>query len=220
MSRPDIMDLLLPRLRELAGAWHGPLIGDAVKAHGRDPYLVLVGTLLSLRTKDETTAVALPRLWAQASHPAAMVALGTEAIARLIYPVGFYNNKAATLVQVSQLLLDEHRGLVPATMEALLALPGVGRKTANLVLSEGFGIPAICVDTHVHRISNRLGYVTTQTPEETEQALRAKLPPHHWHSINELLVLFGQNLCKPLSPLCSQCPITTQCPKTGVAKRR
>jgi len=185
-----------------------------------DPFDVLVSTLLSLRTKDETTEPAARRLLARAPEPAAMLALPATEIARLIFPVGFYRRKAGQLREVSRLLLDRHGGRVPADMEALLALPGVGRKTANLVLSAGFRIPAICVDTHVHRISNRWGYVRTRTPEETETALREKLPGRWWLSVNRLLVLFGKSVCQPISPRCSTCPVAARCARAGVGRSR
>jgi len=191
-----------------------------VERVSRNPFDVLVSTVLSLRTKDETTEPAAKRLLGRAGDPEAMLALSEATIAKLIYPVGFYRRKAEQLRRVSALLLERHHGAVPAEMEALLALPGVGRKTANLVLSAGFGIPAICVDTHVHRITNRWGYVRTRTPEETETALRAKLPGRYWLTINGLLVLFGKALCQPISPRCSGCPIGARCPRVGVGRHR
>jgi endonuclease-3 len=191
-----------------------------VERVSRNPFDVLVSTLLSLRTKDETTEPAAKRLLGVAPDPETMLALSATTIAKLIYPVGFYRRKAEQLRGVSKLLLDRHHGAVPAEMEALLELPGVGRKTANLVLSAGFGIPAICVDTHVHRITNRWGYVRTRTPEETETALRAKLPGRHWLTINGLLVLFGKAVCQPISPHCSTCPVGARCPRVGVGRHR
>ena len=148
------------------------------------------------------------------------MALGESEIRRLIYPVGFYPTKAKRLIQISRILLEEYAGEVPADLEEMLKLPGVGRKTANLVLVEGFKIDAICVDTHVHRISNRIGYVHTHTPEKTEFALREKLPRKHWVHYNELLVAFGQVLCRPISPFCSRCPVSEMCPRIGVKRSR
>ncbi len=199
-------------------------LGEDAKAMvervSRNPFDVLVSTLLSLRTKDETTEPAAKRLLGRARTPEAMLGLEAKEIERLIYPVGFYHRKARQLREVSRLLLERHGGKVPDDMDALLELPGVGRKTANLVLSAGFGIPAICVDTHVHRITNRWGYVRTRSPEETEQALRAKLPRRHWLTINGLLVQFGKAVCQPVSPRCSGCPVAARCPRIGVGKHR
>jgi endonuclease-3 len=188
--------------------------------HAAGPFKVLIATLLSLRTRDDTTAVAAPRLFAIADTPQAMVNLSSDEIAQLIYPVGFYRTKARDILAICQQLLTQHAGQVPADMNQLLALPGVGRKTANLVLAIGFGIPAICVDIHVHRICNRWGYVDTTTPEETEQVLRQALPSAFWIPINGLLVTLGQQICHPTSPRCSQCPLRTVCAQRGVTRHR
>ncbi len=193
---------------------------DAMAGADRTPYRVLIATILSLRTKDTMTAVVAPRLFAVADTPAAMVNLSETQLVELIYPVGFYRNKARSIRQVSQLLLDQYDGAVPADLDALLALPGVGRKTANLVLTAGFGLPGICVDTHVHRICNRWGYLATRTPDETEMVLREQLPPQHWIPINMLLVTLGQNICHPTSPRCSVCPVATWCARVGVTRSR
>jgi len=186
----------------------------------RDPFRVLVACIISLRTKDAITAEASGRLFARAQTPAGLVRLGAARIARLIYPAGFYNTKARQIVEISRRLVRHHGGRVPADREALLELPGVGRKTANLVLGLGFGMPAICVDTHVHRISNRLGLVATRTPEETERALEIVLPRRLWIDINDLLVTFGQNVCHPTSPRCSTCVLAERCPRIGVSRSR
>jgi len=199
--------------------WQAPII-TFIANRGATPFEILVSTLLSLRTKDEVTAQAAARLFKQARTPEGLLALGEKATADLIYPVGFYPTKAKRLMEISRIILNDHNGEVPDTMEQLLALPGVGRKTANLVLVEGFGIPAICVDTHVHRISNRIGYVATKNPEQTEMALRGKLPKKHWIHYNELLVAFGQVICRPVSPFCSRCPVAQMCPRIGVPKSR
>ncbi|NBU65456.1 MAG: endonuclease III, partial [Chloroflexia bacterium] len=185
-----------------------PLI-DQMQAAG--PFKVLIATLLSLRTRDDTTAIVAPRLFAVADTPQALITLGSEKIAQLIYPVGFYRTKARDIVAICQQLITLHAGDVPADMQQLLALPGVGRKTANLVLAIGFGIPAICVDIHVHRICNRWGYLATTTPEETEQVLRQTVPSAFWIPINGLLVTLGQQICHPTSPRCSLCPVRTVC---------
>ena len=191
-----------------------------IASRGASPYEILISTLLSLRTKDEVTAAATIRLFEQANTPEQMVLLDAETIEKLIFPVGFYHTKAERIITVSRILIEQYQGDVPDTMDALLALPGVGRKTANLVLVEGFGIPAICVDTHVHRISNRIGYVKTKTPDKTEMALRKKLPKRHWIKYNEILVAYGQTVCKPVSPFCSKCVVEEMCPKVGVTKSR
>jgi endonuclease III len=182
----------------------------------RDPFEILISTLLSLRTKDEVTEAASERLFALASTPEEMVRLSDKEIQRAIYPVGFYRNKAETILHVCRELITRFRSRVPETIDALLTLKGVGRKTANLVVALGFGGAGLCVDTHVHRISNRLGYVRTKTPEATEFALRAKLPAEYWLRYNTLLVAFGRNTCRPISPLCSVCPIAVCCDRVGV----
>jgi len=209
-------------VRTLTGTsrrWNPTAVG--IVAHeSRDPFQVLISCLISLRTKDEVTGEASARLFRLARTPRTMVGLPAVAIARAIYPAGFYRTKARTIREICRTLLARHGGQVPATMEELLALKGVGRKTANLVLTIGFGMPGICVDTHVHRISNRLGIVDTNTPEQTESALRQVLPRRYWIPYNDLLVTFGQNVCKPISPLCSACPVHADCPQLGVGVRR
>ncbi len=185
-----------------------------------DPFRVLIACLLSLRTKDATTLPAAERLFALASDPKAMADLDEARIREAIYPVGFYKVKARTVRRVSRDLMDRFGGRVPDRLEDLLTLKGVGRKTANLVLIEGFGKPGMCVDTHVHRISNRLGYVRTRTPEETEEILRRILPRRYWKDYNALLVTWGQNVCRPVSPLCSRCPVREVCARIGVAHSR
>lgn len=186
----------------------------------RDPFKVLVSCILSLRTKDELAEVKSRDLWPHASTPRGMIALGHEKLAELIYPVGFYRRKAIQIVEMSRIVINEYQGRVPDTIENLLELPGVGRKTANLVVSVGFDKPGVCVDTHVHRIVNRWGYVKTETPEKTEMALREKLPKKYWKEINRLLVFFGKTVCAPLSPRCSTCFLKKECPAVGVGKRR
>ena len=184
------------------------------------PFLVLISCIMSLRTKDETTLPASERLFAIAKTPQEMLGLNAAKIRKLIYPVGFYKTKAETILGISRDLIERFDGKVPDDIDELLTLKGVGRKTANLVVIEGFQKPGICVDTHVHRISNRLGYVRTRTPDETEWALREKLPRRHWLRYNELLVVWGQNVCRPISPKCSQCPVQGMCGKAGVGKSR
>jgi endonuclease-3 len=203
-------------LREQAPGWRAPVVTLIAETTG-DPFRVLVSTILSLRTQDQTTAAAARRLFARAATPATMLALRATTIARLIYPVGFYRTKARAIRSVCRTLLERWGGSVPRDLDALLTLNGVGRKTANLVLTLGFRAPGICVDTHVHRITNRWGYVDTRSPNETEQALRRRLPREHWIEINDLLVAFGQRVCRPISPHCSRCPIAAYCPRRAVA---
>jgi endonuclease-3 len=196
-----------------------PIVSQLAHEH-RNPFEILISTLLSLRTKDEVTAAATERLFALASTPEEMLRLSEEEIQKAIYPVGFYRNKAGTILHVCRELIARFHSLVPGTLEELLTFKGVGRKTANLVVSLGFNGAGLCVDTHVHRISNRLGYVRTKTPEETEFALREKLPAKHWSRYNTLLVAFGRNTCRPVSPLCSGCPVAALCDRIGVTKSR
>ena len=186
----------------------------------RSPFHILVACVISLRTKDEVTAEASARLFDLAQTPEALAVLDEGAIAKAIYPAGFYNTKARQLREISAILVAEHRAEVPKNEADLLALPGVGRKTANLVLGIGHDIPAICVDTHVHRIPNRLGMVETLKPEQTEKALMALLPKDIWIPINDLLVTFGQNQCHPVSPRCSTCPLDDLCGRVGVERHR
>ena len=181
---------------------------------------MLVACLLSLRTQDTTTGPAAARLFALAATPKAMLTLSTRQIERAIYPVGFYRTKARVILRLCRDLIARFDGRVPDRLDDLLTLHGVGRKTANLVVTMGFDKPGICVDTHVHRISNRLGYVRTRTPDETEMALRAKLPRRYWIGYNDLLVTFGQNVCAPVSPKCSRCPVGGLCPRVGVRTAR
>jgi len=191
-----------------------------IKQFGRNPYLVLVSCILSLRTKDTVSLPASQRLFALAQTPSALLSLTPKTIQDLIYPVGFYRQKTKQLLKISSILQKQYNSAVPNTEKDLLALPGVGPKTTNLVLSLGFNIPALCVDTHVHRISNHLGLVNTETPEETEAQLKLILPKEYWSEFNELMVMWGQNICVPISPFCSKCPLLPLCPQNGVNKRR
>ena len=197
-----------------------PSVSQIVKEYGRKPFLVLVSCLLSLRTKDTVSLPASRRLFAEAKTPSQILKLPIGKIEKLIYPVGFYRQKAINLHVMSKTLIETFGSKVPATEKELLSLKGVGRKTANLVLGEGFGIPAICVDTHVHRISNRLGLVKTRTPEETEAELKKILPKEYWRDFNRLLVQWGQNICAPISPFCSKCVLVQLCDKVGVTSSR
>lgn len=215
---PEELAWLFAELSRLHRQLRPTTLAQVEKA--RDPFRLLVACILSLRTKDAVTAQAAARLFAEAPHAQALAQLPEARIAQLIYPVGFYRTKASQLHQLAQLLLERHGGKVPASRQALLALPGVGRKTANLVLGLAFRIPAICVDTHVHRLANRLGLVATRKPEETEKALEALLPQAYWIPVNDLLVTFGQALCTPTSPRCSSCPLAARCPRVGVTRHR
>lgn len=205
-------------LREEVRKYREPAV--TVVARKRDPFRVLISCLLSLRTKDDVTAAASSRLFSIADTAAGIGRLPVDVIEKAIFPAGFYRTKAATLRRVSLEILDRYAGRVPDQIDELLTLKGVGRKTANLVVTLAYGKPGICVDTHVHRISNRLGWVKTRTPESTETALRDVLPPDYWIEINDLLVTYGQNVCTPLSPRCSACTIHEICPKVGVGRHR
>lgn len=196
-----------------------PSVSGIARRH-RDPFRILISTLLSLRTKDDVTDAASARLFALAPTAHDLARLDLKRIERAIYPAGFYRIKARTVRDVARRLATEFGGNVPDTIAALLDFKGVGRKTAALVVSLGFGTPAICVDTHVHRISNRLGWVRTRTPDETEQALMDLVPRKHWIDVNEIMVGFGQRVCTPLSPHCSRCPVARSCARVGVGKCR
>jgi endonuclease III len=211
MHSEDIHQVVKILKREIR-QWPVPAIGKYVET----PFTVLISCILSLRTQDRTTLAASDRLFAIATKPQAMLGVPAERIEEAIYPVSFYRTKAKTIHTICRQLLLEHGGQVPSDMEPLLRLHGVGRKTANIVVTLGFRKPGIAVDTHVHRISNRLGYVRTRTPEKTEMALRRKLPSRYWIVFNDLLVAYGQNLCKPISPHCSKCRIAAYCKRVGV----
>jgi len=210
---------MLRVLRREAPGWNAPIVG-LIAQERRDPFLTLIGCILSLRTRDETTEAACVRLFARAATPDAMLGLARRTIERLIYPVGFYRTKAKAILAICRDLGKRFGGRVPDTIEELLTFDGVGRKTANLVVTEAFGKPGICVDTHVHRISNRWGLVKTKSPDKTELALRKVLPRPHWLEYNGLLVAFGQTICQPVSPRCSRCPIEPACPKINVVRSR
>lgn len=213
------LDKMIPILRTEYARFPMPIVTQYSQV-GRAPFKILISTLISLRTKDAVTAEASKKLFALADTPDKMRRLSLPTIEKAIYPAGFYHNKARTIVYVCNELLDRFGGKVPDDLDQLLTMKGVGRKTANLVVTLGFNKPGICVDTHVHRISNRFGLVKTKTPDDTEMALRKKLPPKYWIEYNDLLVTYGQNLCKPISPLCSQCKVARFCEKVGVGKSR
>lgn len=197
-----------------------PPVVTLIAEGGRDPYKVLFSTILSARTKDETTAAASARLFAVAPDVQGLAELSVERIEKLIHPVGFYRTKAKSVRAAARLLCEEFGGVVPDSIDELVKLPGVGRKTANLVLTEAFQKDAICVDTHVHRILNIWGYLDTDQPDETERVLRDKLPRRYWIDLNKTLVSFGQQICVPLSPWCSRCPVAHRCPRLGVERSR
>jgi endonuclease-3 len=204
----DVKGLALPWLENMAK--QGP----------QNPFKVLVSCILSLRTQDKTTGAASERLFKLAPDVKVMSGLTVRNIEKVIYPVGFYRVKAERIREICKILIRNYKSVVPDEIDELLKLKGVGRKTANLVVTLGYGKPGICVDTHVHRISNRWGYIKTKNPEQTEFALRKKLPHKYWLRINALLVAFGQNICKPISPICSKCSIEKFCDKVGVKKHR
>jgi len=215
------VDRILKTIRLIEGQVRGWAVPSVTKISRRDdPYQVLVSCILSLRTKDKTTIEASKRLFEVADGPKGILKLNESRIRKLIYPVGFYRNKSRVILGLSRRIVEEYSGKVPDSLEELLELKGVGRKTANLVLGLGFGLPALCVDTHVHRISNRLGWVKTKTPEQTEYALREAIPRREWIRLNTTLVTFGQNLCLPVSPFCSRCKANEFCKKRGVDKWR
>lgn len=198
-----------------------PSVSQVAADHPRDPFRVLVSTMISLRTKDAVTSSASERLFARAATPAAVAALSEEEIASLIFPAGFFRTKAGHIRETARRISEEYGGIVPEDRDLLMRFPGVGRKTANLVLNLGFGIEAICVDTHVHRIANRTGWVGTKTPEETELALEKILPRRFWIPINGILVAYGKSVCTPASPRCGSCPLRdSRCARRGVGRSR
>ena len=208
----------LKKLKKAVRKFRTPSV--TVIAKKNDPFAVLVSCIISLRTRDEVTELASARLFTLAKLPAELLELSNAKIEKAIYPAAFYRNKTKSLKELCQVLVKEYSGKVPDKLEQLLKLKGVGRKTANLTLILGHNKPGICVDIHVHRISNRWGYVKTKSPNETEMVLREILPKRFWKGYNDLLVSFGQNLCKPVSPFCSSCPVEDQCPKIGVNRSR
>jgi endonuclease-3 len=206
-------------LRRQVPKWQTPIVG-VVAESSHDPFQILISCLLSLRTQDATTERATQRLFALADTAERMSKLPTKKIEEAIFPVGFYRTKAKNIREICRVLIRDHSGKVPDEINELLKLRGVGRKTANLVVTLGYRKPGICVDTHVHRISNRWGYVRTKNPKQTEFVLRAKLPPQYWIEYNDLLVTFGQNLCRPISPICTRCPVEKYCDKIEVKTHR
>jgi len=214
--RPEDIQRVVSILRKEVRKWPVP----AIAKYAETPFTVLISCLLSLRTQDRTTIAASERLFAIAATPSDMLAVPVDTIEKAIYPVAFFRVKARTIHDICRRLLDRFGGEVPSDLDDLLTLPGVGRKTANIVVTIGFRRKGIAVDTHVHRISNRLGYVRTKNADATEMALRRKLPKRYWIMFNDLLVAYGQNLCKPISPMCSQCKIAQYCRRVGVRVSR
>ncbi|MCM8783666.1 MAG: endonuclease III [Candidatus Omnitrophica bacterium] len=210
------LDKIIEILRKEVRQYRKPVVSFVADYSKNNPFLVLISCLLSLRTQDKTTDKATKGLFSLATTPQEMLRLSLREIEKAIYPVGFYRVKARNIKRICKILIDRFDGKVPSDLETLLSLPGVGRKTANLVLTEGFNKLGICVDTHVHRISNRLGFVETKTAKESEFALRKLLPQKYWKEFNYLLVTYGQNVCKPLRPLCAKCKIYTYCLRKGV----
>ncbi|HHB77497.1 MAG TPA: exodeoxyribonuclease III [Desulfobulbus sp.] len=209
------LEQVIPLLQKEVAHYQVPVV-DLIAAQTKDPFKVLVATILSARTKDEVTAAASRRLFKRAATPGELARLSIADLEKIIYPVGFFRNKAKYLAALPGVLAEKFSGRVPDTIDELIQLPGVGRKTANLVVAVAFGKPAICVDTHVHRIMNIWGYVNTKTPLQTEMALREKLPEKYWISINSILVAFGQGTCRPRRPKCGSCIIADFCPQIGV----
>lgn len=197
-----------------------PSVTTVAERYKKDPWAVLVSTILSLRTKDEVTLRCSQALLSKAPTPEKLLALPEETVAKLAYPAGFYRTKAANLKKIATLLLERYKGKVPSDLDTLLGFPGVGRKTANLVIIEAYNKDGICVDVHVHRISNRTGWLCTQNPEETEMVLRQILPKKYWKAVNPLLVLYGQQICRPISPFCSRCVMGEHCKRIGVTTSR
>ena len=206
-------------LREKKEMWDVPIV-TLMAQSTKDPFKVLISTILSLRTLDSTTAEVSKRLFSYVNCPDDVLKLSLNELENAIYPVGFYKTKARTIRRLCTELVEKYGSRVPDDLDELLKFKGVGRKTANLVVTLGYGKPGICVDTHVHRISNRLGYVKTQSPEGTETALRKRLPKEYWIEYNDILVSFGQHLCRPISPKCSVCPVEQYCDKVGVTRSR
>ena len=216
--KPTDLPLVLRYLRKSIKSWRVPVVTKISRQ--QNPFMVLVSCLLSLRTRDEITDAASRRLFVLASSPKKLLRLDSKQVEKAIYPVAFYRNKTLRLYEISRALIDDNDGKVPDSLDQLLRLKGVGRKTANLTLVLGHNKPGVCVDIHVHRIVNRWGYVQTKSPNETEKSLRCKLPKRYWMEINNLLVSFGQNICKPQSPFCSNCVVLEYCEQVGVNRYR
>lgn len=213
------IETIIEILKRESSKWEVPSV-TLIALQEKDPFKVLISTIISLRTKDEVTIESSKRLYKILNKPEDITKITIKELEKAIYPAGFYKRKAIQIKKVCEKLILEYNSEIPKDIDTLLKFEGVGRKTANLVLSEGYNIPAMCVDTHVHRISNRLGYIKTKTPEESEIILRRKLPIKYWNIYNSLLVAFGQSICRPISPHCSKCPVEKYCKKINVEKTR
>lgn len=220
LTSPVRIEKIIHLLRKATAHMAPPAALSLIDEYGRDPYITLVGCILSLRTQDKVSLPAALRLFKKYKTPQQMVGARLSSIEKLIYPVGFYKNKAKYLTILSKQLIDQFKGVVPRTFDELLTLQGVGPKTANLVLAQAFQIPALCVDTHVHKVSNRLGIVRTKTVEETEAELKKVIPKKYWIEYTTLIVTWGQNICVPISPKCSECVLLPLCPQVGVTRHR
>jgi endonuclease-3 len=218
MSKFDI-DLVMSILESESKKWNSP-VDTLVNLQKNNPFLVLITTIVSLRTKDEVTIKICENLYKKLSRPEDISHLSVDDVSKLIYPCGFYNNKAKQIHFICNSLINDYKSIVPNEIDELIKFPGVGRKTANLVLAEGYGISAMCVDVHVDRISNRFGYLRTKNPDQTEMRLRKNLPKEYWNRYNQLLVALGQTICRPVSPKCSECPLIRQCRRVSVKVHR
>lgn len=217
--KPEKMVEILERISAFVGDTPEDL-AVTVAARTRDPFAVLVATLVSLRTKDEVTAIVAPRILALAPTPEKMLTVSEEEIAKALYPSSFYRIKSGHLREISQALIDRFNGQVPSNLDDLMSMTGIGRKSANLIITLAFNKPGICVDTHVDRLTNRIGFVQTNSPKQTEFRLRETLPKDWWIPINGLLIAFGRQHCTPVFPKCSTCPIRKDCKRIGVVKSR
>jgi len=217
--KTETIDKIISILKKEVAKFPVPAVGR-IAAETADPFRILISCLLSLRTRDEVTEAASDRLFHLAATPQSIATLHRNQIEKAIYPVSFYRNKTGQILSLSKMLLQHYNGNVPKEMDDLLRLPGVGRKTANLVLTVGFGQYGICVDTHVHRISNRLGLIKTKTANESEMALYETLPKRYWMTYNDILVPYGQFICRPISPFCGGCKIAIFCSKVGITTSR
>lgn len=220
LQSPDRIVQILELIRAHSQSMPRPAASTLISQFGKDPYLILISCILSLRAKDTTSLPASCELFTYARTPEQMLALDQQQLEKIIFKVGFYRQKARTIKHISAQLIERFHSKVPNTYDELISLKGVGPKTANLVLGYAFDIPAICVDTHVHKLANRLGFVRTKTVEETQLALEKVVPKNYWIDLNDILVIWGQNICLPVSPRCSQCVVRPQCPQVGVTRSR
>lgn len=220
MKFEAIIKTIIVLMREHSKGFELPLIQQITNEYGHDPYLMLIGCLLSLRARDSMTIHVCRDLFNRVRTPEALLAMPLAELEKIINRITYYHTKALVLRGVSYDIITRFNGKVPNDHDALLSMKGVGPKTANLVMGLGFDVPSICVDTHVHRISNRLGLIQTKTPEQTEEALKTILPKEFWIEYNKLLVMWGQNICAPISPKCSKCAVNHLCKKVGVTTHR